>query len=272
MGNAVTAEWFASAPPCSALVPCGPGTHTLRWEAGHIHLPGHPDGEAELILAALGGEKPGCIRLAETWARYAEDLSVLAIGPRSPDDTITATWAIADAAGSGHSFSAYGRVSRLLRGSVAVQARAEQRRTGDLLSLLALGTAFAYRLSGHVAMAHAGQPQAGTRPALTAATEGRIGLAAGEWIGVDPGEVRVTFSDGGYGTEGELRLRLPAGWLASVWACGLTLVDQHLVIDVPEPGWPDARVLALRAPGAEPVLLDVHGTATPDGIPQWEIR
>jgi hypothetical protein len=59
------------------------------------------------------------------------------------------------------------------------------------------------------------------------------------------------------------------GWLASVWACGLALVGDHLVVAVEEPGWPRARVLALREPGAPPVSLDVTGTD--DGaIPRWQ--
>jgi hypothetical protein len=59
------------------------------------------------------------------------------------------------------------------------------------------------------------------------------------------------------------------GWLASVWACGLALVSDHLVVAVEEAGWPRARVLALREPGAPLVVLDVMGTD--DGaIPHWQ--
>jgi hypothetical protein len=37
-----------------------------------------------------------------------------------------------------------------------------------------------------------------------------------------------------------------------------------------QPGWPDARVRAVRAPGADPVLLDVHGTADAADGAHWE--
>ncbi len=63
-----------------------------------------------------------------------------------------------------------------------------------------------------------------------------------------------------------LRVALPPSWLARVWACGLALTGGHLVVAVERPGWPQARVLALRAPGADPVPLDVHARgAGPDG-------
>jgi hypothetical protein len=63
---------------------------------------------------------------------------------------------------------------------------------------------------------------------------------------------------------------VPVSWLASVWACGLAVVDGHLVVAVEEPGWPRARVLALPSPGAPPVRLDVTGTDTVP-IPHWRI-
>jgi hypothetical protein len=79
----------------------------------------------------------------------------------------------------------------------------------------------------------------------------------------------------GTGSGRRLLVSLPASWLARVWSCGLALTGRHLVVAVDRAGWPDARVLALRAPGAEPVLLDVH--ARPDGgpdgtadAPHWE--
>lgn len=66
--------------------------HPVRWEDGAFSLPAHPDAEGELVLAALGGEKAGCVELAEAWGRHADDLGILAVGPRSAADTITVTW------------------------------------------------------------------------------------------------------------------------------------------------------------------------------------
>jgi hypothetical protein len=50
------------------------------------------------------------------------------------------------------------------------------------------------------------------------------------------------------------------------------VVAGHLVVAVEEPGHPRARVLALPAPGSEPVSIEVHATAAgPAGLPTWEI-
>jgi hypothetical protein len=282
--------------------------HTLRWDAGTIDLPSHPDAEAELVLAALGGEKPGCVRLAEIWGRHTDDLSVLAIWPRGGDDRVTVGWdSVPDpqsAGPAGWAPVSGGPVSggpvsggpvsggpvsggpMRLRGQpspgrAAMQAEMDRaaQRTADLLTLLALGPGFQQRLSGHVAAAHATEPGTTTRPALVTALNGRLALVAEKWIGIDPDQVRASLQSGdgwgaagmsGRGEERELTFTLPAAWLASVWACGLALVGRQLVVAVTRPGWPDAQVLALRAPGAEPAPLDVHGTADADGNPVWE--
>src|ERR1700721_2994839 len=73
--------WFTCLPTCETEVPCGAGRHTVRWEAGSLRLPSHPDVEGELVLAALGGDKARCVEVARAWDRHADDLSVLAIGP-----------------------------------------------------------------------------------------------------------------------------------------------------------------------------------------------
>ncbi len=121
---------------------------------------------------------------------------------------------------------------------------------------------------------------AGSRPAgpaLVAAITGRLAPVAEEWLGIDPDQVVVGLHAGrswgsseltGYGADRRLRVSLPAGWLASVWACGLARVGRHLIVAVEEPGWPTARVLGLRAPGAEPEPLVVQGS--PGDVPHWE--
>ena len=81
-------SWFDSLPPAEATVPCGAGAHTVRWTAGQLTLPAHPDGEAERVLGALGGDKPECVTLTETWARHTADLEVLTTGPRCAADRV----------------------------------------------------------------------------------------------------------------------------------------------------------------------------------------
>ena len=165
------------------------------------------------------------------------------------------------------------------------QQEAEQatQRRNDLLSLLALGYGFQVRLTGQVVAAHADrldeQDERGhsIRPVLTAALAGRLAPVAEQWLGIDPDQVVVSLHRGpgwgsveltGPGEERRLQVSLPAEWLARVWAAGLALAGRHLVVAVHRAGWPDARVLALRAPGTEPVPLDVHAAATASPVPR----
>jgi hypothetical protein len=330
-------NWYLSLPSADAVVPCGNGSHTVRWTAGRLTLPGHPDAEAELVLGALGGDKPACVTLAESWARHADDLAVLTAGPRSRADRVTVTrqqveeqraqWrvtaigsvplrpgpsgsagfggaggfgtggfgtggfgtgpvgmGVAGASGPGGTRPPTPAPQRMAAASVARHAarttpgrlggqdflkRAQQRL--EVLELLTLGPAFQFRLSGAVAAAWASAARAGDRgaqrPALTAALTGRFAPVAAEWLGIDPDEVTVTPHEGdGWGTLAvtgaadarQLRASLPVSWLSEVWACGFGVLDGHLAVGVTEPGFPRARVLALPAPGADPVVLDVE--------------
>jgi hypothetical protein len=295
--------WFTCLPTCQTRVPCGTGRHTVRWAAGSLELASHPDAEGELVLAALGGDKARCVEVAQAWARHADDLSVLAIGPRGPADQIAVDWddvlaaeqagrAVTGSPGPGRRGPTrlasqpgptLARAGARQRQMQAEQLKA-QRRRNDVLSLLALGYGFQVRLIGQVAAAHAargGGEQAGSGPALVAAITGRLAPVAEEWLGIDPDQVVVSLHSGrswgsseltGYGADRRLRVSLPAGWLARVWACGLARVGRYLIVAVEQPGWPTARVLGLRAPGAKPEPLEVH--ADPDGpgdIPHWEV-
>jgi hypothetical protein len=145
-------------------------------------------------------------------------------------------------------------------------------RRAELLSVLALGTEFQFRLSATVAAAWAaGGTRAADRgtaqPALVAALAGRLAPAAGAWLGIDPGQVDVSLHEdagwgrvalSGTGTGRRLSAALPVGWLASVWAAGLAVTAGHLIVAVTDAGWPDATVLGLPEPGAEPVTLNVR--------------
>lgn len=158
----------------------------------------------------------------------------------------------------------------------------ERVRQGELAMLFSLGAPFQLRLSAAVAAAYSdgrpGRDRAAARPALTAALAGRLAPVLSAWTGIEPGRVEATVHEGdGWGTltaAGDSGRRtvaaaLPAAWLASVWAPGLALVDGHLVLAVREAAWPDAEVLALAEPGAEPTVLSVASrsgrwTAAPD--------
>jgi len=232
-----TPPWWAALPPASVRVPCGDGTHQLRWEQGRLVAADHPDAEAELVLAALGGDRTECIELAEAWGSRSDDLEVLAVGPRSAADELTITRDEIDqlrlsgrgrmgfrgsrpmiAGGRGAARSRPS--SSLIRatGSPGPAARSrtvlsygtpEQARTrarqAELLSLLTLSPELALRLAGTVAAAWAdggrrADDRAAGRPALVAALTGRLAPAAGSWLGIDPGQVEVTLhEDAGWG-------------------------------------------------------------------------
>jgi hypothetical protein len=142
----------------------------------------------------------------------------------------------------------------------------------ELIRLLALGAPFQFRLSAAVAHAwsadgeHAAQAEK-ARPALTAALAGRLAPAAAQWLHIDPDEVDATIhDDAGWGeitrvaTDGGARLlaKLPVAWLSTVWAPGFAMVGSHLVVAVLRADWPHASVLALRAPGQDPVELSIR--------------
>ena len=297
--------WFTSLPPCETLVPCGQGQHAVRWEAGELRLASHADLEAELVLVALGGEGARCVEIADAWRRHAADLTVLGLGPRGEADEVPVSWDDVDAAeqaarGGAGGPGRWGWLASPPRAAMARAAirhqqyqeeagEASQRRL-DMLSLLALGTGFQVRLIGQVVAAHADgldEPDEhgnSIRPALKAALAGRVALVAEQWLGIDPDQVEVSLLPPGAGWgsveltgRGEQRrllVSLPAWWLARVWACGLALTGRHLVVAVERAGWPDAQVLALRAPGAEPVSLSAHAAGHPPGAadtPHWEI-
>ena len=298
-------NWYDSLPAADTQLPCGSGSHIVRWEAGQLTLPSHPDAEAELVLAALGGDKPACVAVAETWARHTADLGVLATGPRCAADEVSVSREEIEQQRTGlpPSLTQGGTVSRLtftsrpgagpagmgglasaLAPGMAETLRRQQQRL-ELLELLALGAPLQFRLSGAVCAAWAAQDQADERashrPELAAALTGRFAPAAEEWLGIDPDAVTVTPHEGpgwgaveltGQGEARRLRAALPVSWLSDVWACGLAVVGGHLVVAVEEPGHPRARVLALPAPGSEPVSIEVHATAdAPSGLPTWEI-
>jgi hypothetical protein len=307
-GQAEHGPWFTSLPPCETLVPCGQGRHAVRWEAGELRLASHADLEAELVLVALGGEKARCVEIAGAWRRHTADLTVLGLGPRSAADEVAVSWDDVDAAeqaarggagGPGRWGWRLASPPRAAMARAAVRHQQYQEEAGDasqrrldMLSLLALGTGFQVRLIGQVIAAHADrldEPDEhgySIRPALKAALAGRVALVAEQWLGIDPDQVEVSLHPPGSepswgsveltgrGEQRRLLVSLPAWWLARVWACGLALTGRHLVVAVDRAGWPDAQVLALRAPSAEPVSLSAHAAGHPSGAadaPHWDI-
>ncbi len=300
--------WWRALPAAETWVPCGTGTHPLRWADGQLSLPGHGDPEAEAVLAALGGEKAACLEVADAWHRHAADLAMLSVGPRAPDDDVKVSWEDVQEfrenrlgrkyarrmPGAGLAAPQPGRApgrpmsrpmipASMMGGSgVGPSPELERLRTErlEMLMLLALGPAFQLALAGTVAASFApgGSRVAEVpdhRPELEVALAGRLALAAEAWLGVDPDLVDVRLPAGTQGW-GELELAgprlhavLPVAWLATVWAPGLALVGRHLVVAVEQAAYPEATVLAVAAPGRDPVRLTVRATGADPA--HWEI-
>jgi hypothetical protein len=159
-------------------------------------------------------------------------------------------------------------------------------RRNELLSLFALGPGFQLRLSATVAAAWsrhrtqeadpAGVGPGRARPALIAALAGRLAPAAGSWLGIDPDEVVATLSgDSGWDSvrldrangSSRLHVSLPAEWLARVWAPGLAVVGDYLVLDVLDVAWPQASVRAVPRLATRAVTLTIVHDAG-----RWTVR
>jgi hypothetical protein len=271
----LSAPWWAAFPAAEAQIRCGAGEHRLRWAEGRLIAAQHPDAEGERVLAALGGEEAECVTMTEAWRAHRDDLDVLALGPRSPADVLTVPPLVT----SHRAAAAIARPPSQRPGPAEAQrARA---RGAELLSVFALGPAFQHRLSGSVAAAWSpGGPRAGdqasVRPVLVAALAGRLAPAVGGWLGIDADQVTASLHEdagwgsiqqGGTGPGSRLHASLPSGWLARVWAAGLAVLGRHLVVDVLDVTWPQARLLGVPRPGAEPAVL----TARHDGE-HWSVK
>ena len=284
----MSVPWWAALRPVQSQLSCGAGQHLVRWADGELTAADHPDAEGELVLAALGGDKSECVTVVEAWGAHADDLDVLALGPRSPADQLTVTWDLVSSLRStispqpgpqpGPPAWPAQRPGRLPAGrlrprslpmrQVPPEVRRAQARRAELIGLFALGRDFQLALSGTVAAAWSAGPAPGrdlaaARPALAAALAGRLAPAAAGWLGIDPEAVRAELHDApGWGAVelagGTLKVTLPVRWLAAVWAAGCPVVDGHLVVDVLAAAWPQAQVRALARPGAAPVVRSIR--------------
>jgi hypothetical protein len=92
----VSPAWWAAFGPADTSVQCGDGKHRLRWADGMLQAVDHPDAEGELVLGALGGDTSPCLDLVAAWGKHRDDLTVLAIGPRSASDQLTIPASVLD--------------------------------------------------------------------------------------------------------------------------------------------------------------------------------
>ncbi len=209
--------WWQALPTLETWMPCGDGSHPVRWAGGTLSLPAHPDPEAEAVLAALGGDQARCLEVAQAWHRHRSDLDWFAVGPRDPDDEIGVSW---DYVQEFRSASPGGWLTRHPLGApigsrpmIRAQAgsglpqRLQATRL-EMLLLLALGPAFQLALSGTIAASWApGGARAAELeahwPVLEPALAGRLAPAAATWLDLDPDRVDASLLE---------RSPEPAGW------------------------------------------------------------
>jgi hypothetical protein len=241
VGGTVTGSpWWRALPAVETWVPCGDGTHPVRWADGVLSLPAHPDPEAEAVLAALGGDQAACLEVAQAWHRHTSDLDWFTVGPRDPDDETGVSWDYVQefrSAPSGgwltrHPLGAPIGSRPMIRaqmagrlppragggwpgtaaqaGAVGGAADPERLRADrlEMLILLALGPAFQLALSGTIAASWAPDgPRAAEVsarwPALEPALAGRLAPAAATWLGLDPDRVDASLLE---------RSPEPVGW------------------------------------------------------------
>jgi hypothetical protein len=247
----MTSPWYARLAPIETQVPCAEGQHTIRWSNGELELTDHPDAEAEQVLAALGGDKPECVRLAESWGRQAADIDLLMVLPRSDDDQVQVAW---DDVSVSRSPTRMGiaSVARMVPHVRELQAVVHETRARqlDIVSVLAMGHSFQKLLVGTIAASaeHAS-------PALVAALAGRVAPAIARWLDVNADDVTVAVHSGdGWGAmfaaDDAVWVALPIDWLSRVWACGREIVDGRFVVGVTDTG-----LLAVGEPGGKPVEI-----------------
>ena len=273
----MSAPWWHGVSPAVARVSCSGREHELRWAAGELLAPSHPDLAGEQILSALAGQGCACLDALDAWAGHADDLRVLVLASRGPGDPVAIRPDDPGSTGwtglTGRAAAA--RMQQRRRAVAAVMgggAPASREREDALATLLGLGGRMQARLTATVAAAWRERLLDGAapadaaaakraRPALHAALYGRVVATLRAWTGqpdlrvaltMIPETGRPALAHDGDGVAAEL----PFGWISDVWARGLgTCWDRFCLATGPAgAGWVVSAVgPELGAP--EPIVL-----------------
>jgi hypothetical protein len=281
----MSTPWWRGVPPAVTQVSCDGREHQLRWTAGELRAPDHPDLESEKILRALAGESYACLDVLEAWEAHADDLRVLVLASRGPADPVAAR---RDEPGPTGWTGRTGRaaLTTMQRRRAAVTALmgggapASREREDTLATLLSLGGPIQTRLTATVAAAWRERLRdgtapadaaaaAGARPALHAALYGRVVATLRAWTGRP--DLRVALTMIGESAQPALTragdgiaVELPFGWISDVWARGLgTCWDRFGLAAVPAgAGW----VLSAVAPDLGPPALITIAAPSPGNL------
>ena len=285
----MSTPWWRGVPPAVAQVSCDGREHQLRWAAGELRAPGHPDLESEKILRALAGESYACLDVLEAWEVHADDLRVLVLASRGPADPVavrpdepgpTSWTAMTGRAAAATMQRRRAAVTAVMGGG----APASREREDTLATLLSLGGPMQTRLTATVAAAWrerlrdgaapadaaaAPAPAAATRcgrdrgcgaieaarPALHAALYGRVVATLRAWTGRPDLRVALTMigesDQPALAPDGDgIAVELPFGWISDVWARGLGTCWDRFVLAAAPAG--DGWALSAVAPDLGP--------------------
>lgn len=284
MVTAEAATWWAGLDPVEARVACNREVHVLRWERGGLVAPDHPDPEAEVTLAALGGGRPRCLELLAAWGLNRMSVELVTLGRRPgearvgflpADDVVPAVErppsvrrAVVNSAVANPAMQA--QLHHHLE-----EAEAKQAAHFALRDLLSLPTLMIDRLVVGILAELTESWNADSlrhRPRLTAAisVRGEPALRRAASL-LEPGatgcRVDVTFLEPGdsatsvivarRGPTAFVEAALGLEWLAGVWGRGVAEVDGRLV-------------LALGGASQDGDWLDaVHAGWEPAGVARW---
>lgn len=257
----MTGPWWAGLSAAEIGLDCGGQPHRLRWAAGELHALDHTDVEGEQILSVLAGQGFPCLDVLDLWARYAADLRVLILASRGPADPLT-SWTPSAPGWPGPTRRRTRRLASFRRTGTysALSYHGGPGEADDgLATLIGVGGLLPDRLAATVIATWAGRLRdagdagaadadaaATARPALQAALYGRAVTALRSWTGRRDLAVTLTMipedqpprlARAGDGIAAEL----PFGWLADVWARGLTTCwGRFCLTAAPQPsgeGW-----------------------------------
>ena len=214
-------DWFAGLPDATARIHCGSETHVVRWHAGRLETPAHPDIdlEAERALAALAGESCRCAELLDTWERHSADPRVLVLGPRAQDSRLALE---------------HQQMARARRRPAPSLAGAGVTAEERIQAVLDLDGALPHRF---VATAAAELADRTEDPALAATLQaalyGRVLASLHRWTGRTP-ELELVMAAGEPSLARDLdenfSARLPYSWFTEVWARRLDVVDGQFTL------------------------------------------
>lgn len=213
-------SWTSGYRTVTVPVPCVGGLHTITWRAGSLVVADH-DVPGEIGLAAIGGEPPPCIAVFLAWRKLHRGFDPGVI--HDLDQTLASS-----TSGALPGLSRVpAPVSHALPDSLhnltvlAALVRAQRRWTSPDLADLD---------RQYVQGALSARVRESIDESLLATRAYRPHLQVlVECVATGGEPVSVRFDQAHQ--HGRLDLRVPPGWLVTVWAHGMAVIDGHMILE-----------------------------------------